>query len=345
MSPREFLRELAYPAGSSATLITLATFVLLILLALKAGALGLWLAIVVVPAYLRYLTMIADARAMDRDAPPPSIEYFTLVGNAWTLFPVVPVVLLGFLVVESMQAFGAVAALIVALLGGVVVPAIIGVLVITHSPLQSVDPRAIGSFIRGCGASYAYAPLAAILVVAVPIMLDFLPVWARSLMEVYLLAAFFAVVGAVTRSAGLMDEVELPDGVLPDPDDTLAAEVADRTRVLNHAYGFLSRGNRDGGLEHIYTSLRNDPDPDEAWRWYLEQMLRWEDTYPGLLLAQQYLGRLLANGEQVAAVKLMLRCGSVDEAFRPLGPDLPAAIAAAEACNNPELAGALSRKR
>lgn len=345
MSPREFLRELAYPAGSSDTLIALATFVLLILLALQAGVLGLWLAIAVVPAYLRYLTMIAEARARDRDASPPGIEYFTLVGNAWTLFPVVPVVFLGFLVVESMQAFGAAAALVVALLGSLVLPAIIGVLVITHSPLQSVDPRAIRSFIRGSGASYAYAPVAAILVVAVPMTLDFLPLWARSLLEVYLLAAFFAVVGAVTRSAGLIDEMELPGGVLPDPVETLAAEAADRTRVLNHAYGFLSRGNRDGGLEHIYTSLRNDPDPDEAWRWYLEQMLRWEDTYPGLLLAQQYLGRLLANGEQLAAVKLMLRCVAVDEAFRPLSADLPRAIAAAEACNNRELVETLSRRR
>lgn len=345
MSPRDFLRELAYPASSSGTLIALITFLLLISLASAAGMLGIWLAIVVIPAYLRYLTMIAEARARERDASPPGIEYFTLVGNAWTLFPVIPVVLLGVLVVETMQALGAAAALVVALLGVPVLPAIIGVLVITHSPPQSVDPRAIVRFIRGCGPSYAYAPLAAVLVVAVPLMLDVLPSWAQSLLEVYLLAAFFAVVGAVTRSAGLNDDVDLPDGTEPDPDEALAEETADRTRVLNHAYGFVSRGNRDGGLEHVYASLRNDPDPDEAWRWYLEQMLRWEDTYPGLLLAQQYVGRLLEHGDQLAAVKLMLRCSLVDVSFRPLTVDLPRAIAAAEACDNRELVETLSRRR
>jgi hypothetical protein len=73
-------------------------------------------------------------------------------------------------------------------------------------------------------------------------------------------------------------------------------------------------------------------------------MLRWEDSYPGLLLAQQYLGRLLGNGDQLGAVKLMLRCRLVDEAFRPLSADLPQAIAAAEACNNGELAEILSRR-
>ena len=225
-----------------------------------------------------------------------------------------------------------------------VLPAIIGVLVITHSPLQSIDPRAIGRFIRGCGASYAYAPFAAVLVVAAPVVLEFLPAWLRSLVEVYLLAAFFGVVGAVTRGAGLMDDVELPVGKVPDSDERLAEQVSERSRVLNHAYGFLSRGNRDGGLEHIYASLRNDPDPDAARRWYLEQMIRWEDPYPGLLLAQQHLGRLLYDGDQVGAVKLMLRCRQIDTSFRPLGPDLPRAIAAAEACNNPELVLALSRR-
>ena len=90
-----------------------------------------------------------------------------------------------------MRSLGDAAALVIALLGSMVLPAVIGVLVITHSPLQSIDPRSVGRFIRGCRASYAYAPLAAVLVVAVPMVLDFLPAWLRSLIEVYLLAAFF----------------------------------------------------------------------------------------------------------------------------------------------------------
>jgi hypothetical protein len=345
MSPRDFLRELAYPASSSSTLVALITFLLLISLASTAGMLGIWLAIAIIPAYLRYLTMIAEARARKTDAPPPGIEYFTLVGNAWTLFPVIPVVVLGVLVVETMRTFGTAAALIVAFIGAAVLPAIVGVLVITHSPLQSVDPRAIARFIRGCGAGFAYATLAAILVVAVPMVLHFLPAWMQTSVELYLLAAFFAVVGAAIRGADLIDDVDLPDDAEADPDAAVAAGVAGRVRVLNHAYGFLSRGNRDGGLEHIYASLRDDPDPDGAWRWYLGQMLQWEDTYPGLLLAQQYLGRLLEHGDQVAAVKLMLRCRLIDASFRPLSDDLQRAIAAAEACDNQELLQALSRQR
>jgi hypothetical protein len=81
-----------------------------------------------------------------------------------------------------------------------------------------------------------------------------------------------------------------------------------------------------------------------AWRWYQEQMLRWEDPYPGLLLAQQYVGRLLDNGDQVGAVKLMLRCQHIDTRFRPLPADIPRAVTAARDCNNAELVDALSRR-
>ena len=345
MTPREFLEELAYPASSASTIITLATFVVLITLAEWAGILGLWLMVVTIPAFLRYLTMIAEARAEGRDAAPPGIEYFSIVGNAWTLFPVIPVLLVAALVGATGDAFGGVAATALRIGSTLVLPALIGVLVITHSPLQSLDPRAMIHFAHGCGPSYWYAPAAAMLFVFVPMVLDFLPQTVVNLMEVYLIVAVFAVTGAIARDTSLFSEIDLPDAHDADEEKQRRGLARQRAAVLDHAYGFVSRGNRDGGLEHIYRWLASDPDPDEAWPCCLEQMLRWADPYPGLLLAQQYLGRLLETGDQVAAVKLMLRCRLVDEAFRPLGADLPRAIVAAQACNNRELVEILSRRR
>lgn len=345
MTHREFVDELAYPVSSGSTLVALATFVVLFTLAEWAGPLGLWLMVVTVPAFLRYLTMIAEARAEGRDAAPPGIEYFMLAGNAWTLFPAVPVLFMAGLVSATGNAFGGMAATILWAGFALVFPALIGVLVITHSPLQSVDPRAMIHFIRGCGRGYWYAPAAAMLFVVGPMLLEFLPNTVVDLVEVYLIVVFFAVTGAITRGTSLFSEIDLPAAEEADEDKLRRALARRRAQVLDHAYGFVSRGNRDGGLEHVYRSLASDPDPDAAWPWYLEQMLRWADAYPGLLLAQQYLGRLLEAGEQVAAVKLMLRCKLIDESFRPLSADLPRAIAAAEACNNRELVERLSRRR
>jgi hypothetical protein len=345
MTPREFLGELAYPARSASTVIALTTFVLLITLAEWAGMLGLWLMVVTVPAFLRYLTMIAEARAEGHDAAPPGIEYFTLAGNVWTLFPVIPALAMAGLVGATGNAFGGMAATILWAGFALVFPALIGVLVITHSPLQSVDPRALVHFIRGCGGSYWYAPAAAMMFVVVPMSLESLPQAVVNLVEIYLMVVFFAVTGAVARGTSLLSDIDLPAADVADEEKLRRGLVRQRMKVLDHAYGFVSRGNRDGGLEHVYQWLADDPDPGTAWPWFQQQMLQWEDDLAGLLFAQQYLGRLLALGEQIAAHKLIMRCRLIDDAFRPLSPDLPRAIAAAEACNNPELVEVLSRRR
>jgi hypothetical protein len=345
MTSREFLDELAYPVSSGSTLITIITFVLLIWLVGAAGIFGIWLAVAVVPAFLRYLTMVAEARAQGRDAEPPGIEYFTLVGNAWTLFPVIPAFIMASLVGVAQETWGGLPAMVLAVTFSLPFPALVAVLVITHSPLQSVDPRALYRFIRRCNKSYWYAPAAGILVVVLPTMLASLPQLALNFVEVYLLVASFGVTGAVTRGTNLFTEVDLPEAAGVDEENLRRGLARKRSQVLDHAYGFVSRGNRDGGMEHIYRWLARDPEPDDAWSWFFERMVRWENPYPGLLLAQQYVGRLLEAGDQVGAVKLILRCRLMDETFRPPGADLPRAITAAEACKNPELAEALSRRR
>ena len=345
MTPREFVDELTWPARSGSTLIALITFVLLFSLVRAAGMLGIWLAVATVPAFLRYLTMIAEARAQGRDAAPPGIEYFTIVGNVWTLFPVIPVFIVASLVGETRDAFGDVAAGVLATGFALLFPALIAVLVITHAPLQSIDPRALLRFIRRCGSSYWYAPAAALLSVFLPALLAFLPATLLNAVEVYSLIVLFAVTGAVTRGTNLFTEVDLPEAAEVDEEKWHRGLARKRTQVLDHAYGLASRGNREGGLEHIYQWLARDPEPDEAWQWCFEQMLTWQDSYPGLLLAQQYIGRRLEAGDQVGAVKLMLRCRLIDATFRPLSADLPRAIAAAEACGSAELAAELSRRR
>ena len=151
--------------------------------------------------------------------------------------------------------------------------------------------------------------------------------------------------GAIARGTTLFSDIDLPDAHDPDEESRRQGLARQRTKVPDQVYGFVSRGNRDGGLHHIYRWLASDPDPGEARPWCLEQILRWADPYPGLLLAKQYLGRLLEAGDRVVAVKLKLRCRLVDETFRPRTAILPRAIAAAQACNIRELVEILSRRR
>jgi len=73
-------------------------------------------------------------------------------------------------------------------------------------------------------------------------------------------------------------------------------------------------------------------------------MLKWEDAFPALKLAQTYLDLLLAAGETRSAAKLMLRCRHIDESFRPSNESLDAALAAAREAGNPELENWLERR-
>ncbi len=157
------------------------------------------------------------------------------------------------------------------------------------------------------------------------------------LLTAYLVFAFFALIGAVVRPYQFHDEIRIHEPAEPGQELLDEQLQSARTNALNHAYGFISRGNRAGGFKHIRDWLGTDPEPDGAWQWFFDQMVLWEIKEPALVFAQTYLSRLLAEREYVAAVKLMMRCRLINEAFRPLPDDRELAIEAAEQCGNDEL--------
>lgn len=343
MTPTEYLRELTHPARSSTTMITLAVFYLLMSLAAAAGIAGIWLGLVVLTALVRYLILLSESRALGVEMEPPGIEFFSLVSGTWSLFPIVPVFLTGLGSSMIGEAYGSGPALLFAIAMASITPAVLSVLVITHSPLQSLNPFSVARVINSCGPAYWYAPATAILVVIVPMQLKMLPELIQTLIELYLLAAFFSVIGAIIQTTDLLETAEIPDAVEPDLKQQVAHLDKQRTTVLNHAYGFVSRGNRDSGFNHIVDWIEKDPDPGGAWGWFFEQMLGWEQTDQALFFAQRYLADVLAHDEKVRAVKIMLRCRLINADFRPKAEDMDAAIDAAEQCGNNELAESLRR--
>ena len=67
-------------------------------------------------------------------------------------------------------------------------------------------------------------------------------------------------------------------------------------------------------------------------------MLKWENPFPAMKFAQLYISYLLAERRTVDVAKITMRCRIIDERFKPKSEDLPAVIAALEACGNPDLA-------
>jgi hypothetical protein len=345
MQARTLIGEILYPLTDTAVVLALIVFLFLQALATAAGFLGVYLAIVIVPAYFRYLLRLLEARANGRNPPPPGIELFNWVENYWSLFPLVLLCLLGWGTYFLATLVSPVAALLFGVCILLVYPASLAILAVTRSPLESLNPAALVVLIKMCGRDYLLIPLVTILLSVLTGYLAFLQTSALLTKAVGMYASFllFTLTGAVMRENAANIDVEIPLPLEPNAERLNADLTRQRTKVLDHAYGFVSRDNRRGGLQHIYDWIEKEDDADAAYRWFFEQTLKWESKDAALFFAQTYLSRLLSQGRDVQVLKLIARCRLVDSRFRPNAADMDAALATAERQGNDELYDYLRR--
>jgi hypothetical protein len=92
-----------------------------------------------------------------------------------------------------------------------------------------------------------------------------LPVIWASLARLLLSFGFFSLVGSLIQPYGLVADIAIPAPLEKDA-ATKAADLDNvRADILDHAYGFVSRDNRAGGLKHVLDWIDKDPDPVAAW--------------------------------------------------------------------------------
>ncbi|MGI9220817.1 MAG: hypothetical protein ACR2QS_07260 [Woeseiaceae bacterium] len=351
MKPNEFLREILIPLTSPPVVLAMLLFFVLFQVVMLATIFGQVIAFVlaaqlvvfVLPAMLRYLMVVLEARAFGREPAALDIDLFPWVGNIWTLFPILHVAAVVYLFFVTQSYFGQQAAVGAALLYVFFLPASLVTLAMTHSALASLNPVTIFKLIQRRGFAYLIGPMFALLATWLVVRIDkaFDADTLTQLACFYFIFAAFALFGGMVRSLKPEREIDIPMPAGIDEEREQELHLVNRTAVLNHAYGIISRGNRSKGLDHILDALADDPDEDAGWAWFFDQMLRWENPEAGLAFAQLYVHELLRYGENVKAVKLMMRCRLINPAFRPLPDDIELARHAAEVCHNDELANFL----
>lgn len=351
LKPSEFFREFLTPAMVPPVLFALILFYALFEIALLGRIFGLVIALVlaaqlvifVLPALLRYLMVILQARAYGREPEPLDIDLLSWVGNVWTLFPIVHVAAFVYAVFLTGSYFGGAAALGIAVAYAMFLPASLIILAVSHSVLSSLNPVTLFELVKRCGFVYLIGPAFVIaatwLVIRINVYLNIDTL--TEFIGLYLVFASVAIFGGIARPLHLERELDIPMPASIDAATERDRHLLERTAVLNHAYGIVSRGNRAQGLAHLYKALADDPNDEAGWAWFFENMLRWENPEAALAFAQQYVHELLSYGENVKAVKLMMRCRLVNPAFKPRFEDLELAAAAAEECHNEELASFL----
>ena len=166
MKPNEIARELLVPVTSPQVLLSMVLFFGLFQIVMLARVFGIVIAAVlaaqlvifVLPAMLRYLMVVLEARAFKREPDALDIDLFPWVGNLWTMFPIVHVGVFAYLVYMTGQNFGDEAALAVALTYAFVLPASLITLGITHSALASLHPVTLFELIKRRGFPYLIGP-------------------------------------------------------------------------------------------------------------------------------------------------------------------------------------------
>ncbi len=320
MRATELGRELIYPLTDRAIVYAVLFYWFLFGLAYFARFLGIPLLFLTLPAYFRFLLYLLEARANGRPAPVPAIEMFNPADNLWTLTPLIHLAVgiwAGILLESSNSIAGQIIAGMAILIA---FPASMAVLAITHSPISSLNPVTIANMMRVCGSAYGLIPTVLIVLSTVLFLLYLsgVPLLLVNLGASYAIVLLFSLTGGVLRMKNVTVQVEIEGPLEPDAAELAQDLSRERRKVANHAYGFISRGNRQGGFEHIRQWLDKETAPDEAWQWFFEEMLKWENKEPALFFAQEYLHQLLEWHWENEAIKLIARCLHENERWRPL---------------------------
>lgn len=305
---------------------------------------GILVLLLSLPPLFRFLTHVVESCANGKVPEAFDAEHFNWIGSMWSLLPLFLVMALVVANYHAAAAWGTTGTWLVIFAAALLLPAAMAVLAITHSALQALNPVALFSIYQRAGAAFLVAPAYLLLVALLwSGLAASLPLSIRVAAGLYLLFSLATVTGTLIAPFRLVEDVYIPDAVEASDADIAADVESHRVAALAHAYGFISRDNRDGGFRHIFGEIEKDPDPVAAWRWYFEKMLGWEQQQHALFFAQHCIHDMLAHGEHVPALKMIMRCRLIDAQFKPAREDLPAAIQAAENSANIELAAVLKR--
>jgi len=319
MKLADVIREIFYPLTNMAIVFAMIFFWTLFALVQRAGLIGLWLLILLAPAYVRYLLYLLEARANDRSPPVPDIGMFNPVDNLWSLTPLIFLSVLLWAEILYAASYLPWIAVLLGITTYLITPSSLAILAVTHSPAESLNPQAILRMIRVCGAAYFIAPVTVILVWLLFAMFEFLglPSLLTNLGKSYQVVLLFTLTGAVLHANDVAVQVDI-EAPLEKSEDEISGDLEkERQKVANHAYGFVSRNNRQGGLAHINQWINSEADTDVAYAWFFKEMLTWENSTAALFFAQEYLHRLLHSEQEATALKLAARCLHEDPRWKP----------------------------
>ncbi|MGH8235755.1 MAG: hypothetical protein ACREXP_01885 [Steroidobacteraceae bacterium] len=325
MGAAAILRYLAIPLRT-APLLLIGTFSVLLVVALKAGFLGIPLGLILLSWFSKYSFVLMDHLAAGVAEPPTlSIEMVNPLTEQRPMILLLMAIGLFYASDAASYWVGERGALVFTFAIGAILPAVVAVQGATGTVVQSLNPRRVLGLIARLRGDYvlilgfiALVWLFSRFVVESAIG-DVLPLVLRVALLMYAWLAMFALIGGVLFERRLdigLEDVHTPEHWdAGDEDD--APDERTRDREIDRIYAQWRGGAHANAWKTVLGLVDNSSDPIAELRWLYQRAAQWPDGRLADRLARELLPRLLAKRSTGEALDLVRERLRKDARFRP----------------------------
>jgi hypothetical protein len=315
----KLFRHLVRPARGGAAGVVM-VFALLLVVCAKAGLMGIPLALLLTSWFFKYAFILFDHTARGFDEPP--VLDIQMMNPIDEQRPLGQLAILGLIYAAMSLAeghFGPLAATVIAVIAGLLLPASVAELGLEGNLLKAINPGAWLRIVLGLGPLYAL-----VLVVIAGYVTGLILIWKLDLwLSVETAIGMFAVLSIFSFLGGALYERrhELGLETWASPEQTLDLRRQEERKqddlIIMQAYGLMRASSHVKCWQTLNTWLTSRGNAPEDYRWLCERVVSWDDPRYVTRLTQNYIERLLYMKRTGEALDAFARRFNLDVEFRP----------------------------
>jgi hypothetical protein len=328
MGAGAILRYLAVPLRM-APLLLIGTFSVLLMVALRAGFLGIPLGLILLSWFSKYSFVLMDHVAEGAVEPPVmSAEMVNPLSEQRPLVLLMMLIGLFYAANWARHWIGDRGSLVLLFAVGATLPAVVAVQGATNTVVQSLNPRRVLGLIWRLRGDYLVI-LGFIALVWLCARFVFqssiggaLPLVLQVAFIMYAWLAMFALIGGVLFERRFdigLEDVHTPESVERGDEDDDTPDERTRDKEIDRIYAEWRGGAHANAWNTVLGIVGKSSDPMVALRWIYQRAAQWPDGRLADRLAREMLPRLLVQRSTGEALNLVRERLKQDAQFRPAG--------------------------
>jgi len=328
MGAAAIFRYLAVPLRM-APLLLIGTFSVLLMVALRAGFLGIPLGLILLSWFSKYSFVLMDHVAEGAVEPPVmSAEMVNPLSEQRPLVLLLMVIGLFYAANWARHWIGDRGSLVLLFAVGVTLPAVVAVQGATNTVVQSLNPRRVlGLIVRLRGDYLVILGFIALVWLFARFVLNssigaVLPLVVQVALIMYAWLAVFALLGGMLFERRFdigLEDVHTPESVVAGDDDDDAPDERARDKEIDRIYAEWRGGAHANAWNTVLGLVGKSSDPMGELRWLYQRAAQWPDGRLADRLAREMVPRLLAQRSTGEALDLVRERLKKDARFRPAG--------------------------